>query len=64
MCYQLPGQITFNGQPIRGGTDINATDAAFAKSIYPPAAQADAALIGLPVDDIDWPESEDVLSPV
>ena len=23
MCYQLPGQITVDGQPIRGGLDIN-----------------------------------------
>lgn len=36
MCYQLPGVITIDGQPILGGTDINATDRAFARRIYPP----------------------------
>jgi len=30
MCYQLPGSITYDGQPIRGGTDINAQDYGFA----------------------------------
>ena len=35
MCYQLPGSITVDGEPIRGGIDINATDAAFAGQIYP-----------------------------
>lgn len=35
MCYQLPGQITKDGQPILGGTNINRTDHAFCGSIYP-----------------------------
>jgi Astacin (Peptidase family M12A) len=35
MCYQLPGLITTNGSPILGGTDINPTDLAFARLIYP-----------------------------
>jgi hypothetical protein len=35
MCYQIPGSITKNSKPIRGGTDINAKDRAFAASIYP-----------------------------
>ncbi len=35
MCYQLPGSITVDGQPIRGGTDVNVTDLAFAALIYP-----------------------------
>lgn len=35
MCYQLPGSITFDGQPIRGGGDVNMTDFAFAQLIYP-----------------------------
>lgn len=56
MCYQLPGSITVDGQPIVGGTDINLTDYAFAAAIYPkvlqqnrvapsakPSAKADAA---------------------
>lgn len=35
MCYQLPGECTLDGQPIIGGTDINATDQAFALKVYP-----------------------------
>ena len=39
MCYQLPGIITRDGAPIRGGLDINDTDYAFVATIYPrPAA--------------------------
>ena len=34
MCYQLPGQITKDGQPIVGGLDIDASDFAFAARIY------------------------------
>ena len=41
MCYQLPGSITRDGEPIRGGTDINATDAAFCGRLYP---KSDAAV--------------------
>lgn len=66
MCYQLPGEITKDGQPILGGLDINATDAAFAHRIYPrPGAPSRAMTLGeyLPAavaDDEEWPESEDV----
>ncbi len=35
MCYQIPGTITKDGQPIIGGLDIDATDLAFAAKIYP-----------------------------
>lgn len=35
MCYQLPGDITIDGKPIRGGIDIEAQDEAFAAKIYP-----------------------------
>jgi hypothetical protein len=35
MCYQLPGEITLNGKPIIGGTDIDAKDYGFAGLIYP-----------------------------
>jgi hypothetical protein len=35
MCYQIPGDITKDGKEIRGGTDINPKDFAFAGSIYP-----------------------------
>jgi hypothetical protein len=40
MCYQLPGEITKDGQPIRGGTDINQSDARFAGVIYPKVLRA------------------------
>ncbi|MBL1202443.1 MAG: peptidase M12 [Nostoc sp. GBBB01] len=35
MCYQLPGSITRDGQPIPGGLDINQTDYEFVARIYP-----------------------------
>ncbi|HEX6095239.1 MAG TPA: peptidase M12 [Thermoanaerobaculia bacterium] len=63
MCYQLPGSITTDGRPIRGGKDINSTDSAFATRIYPRAAGgagfSDASGASSFGDD-DWPESEDV----
>ena len=37
MCYQLPGSITKDSNPVLGGTDINLTDRAFARRIYPVA---------------------------
>lgn len=58
MCYQLPGSITRDGQPIIGGTDINATDFAFAGKVYPKAGHSvSMAVAG---DSDDWDESEDV----
>jgi hypothetical protein len=59
MCYQLPGSITRDGRPIVGGTDINATDYAFAGRIYPRAGHAPS-----PAGDEEWAESEDVEVPV
>jgi hypothetical protein len=35
MCYQIPGSITKNGEPIIGGTDIDKLDCSFMGSIYP-----------------------------
>ena len=35
MCYQLPGSITFDGQPIHGGSDFTESDRAFFASLYP-----------------------------
>src|SRR3989442_9343414 len=35
MCYQIPGSITKNGQPIVGGLDIDASDYAFLAKVYP-----------------------------
>lgn len=62
MCYQLPGTITFNGQPIRGGADINATDFAFAARIYPRAvAAAGSAVCNQAASEDDWPASDDVV---
>lgn len=35
MCYQIPGTLTKNGQPILGGLDIDKLDYAFMAKIYP-----------------------------
>jgi hypothetical protein len=35
MCYSLPAQIMKDGVAVPGGTDIDATDAQFAASVYP-----------------------------
>ncbi len=43
MCYQIPAEITKDGKEIAGGTDINATDHAFAAKVYPKAAPGRAA---------------------
>lgn len=60
MCYQLPGAITPDGLPIRGGLDINATDYEFVGRICPrPRADEPGALPAPRVDE-DWPEAEDV----
>lgn len=56
MCYQLPGEIMKDGEPIPGGTDIDDSDYAFAGKIYPKSAQ----LVGASIAGDDWPESEDV----
>jgi Astacin (Peptidase family M12A) len=58
MCYQLPGEITYDGKPITGGADINATDYMFAGTIYPKVLLA-------PTDHKegagnDWDPAEDV----
>jgi hypothetical protein len=61
MCYQLPGSITRDGQPIRGGSDINATDHAFAGDIYPKVAHEAAPSIQAEMGVADeWSPSEDV----
>lgn len=39
MCYQLPGEITVDGQPIPGGTDIDPSDGLMAGKLYPLAVQ-------------------------
>lgn len=35
MCYQIPGFLTKDGNPILGGVDIDASDFEFAGEIYP-----------------------------
>jgi hypothetical protein len=35
MCYEIPGAITKDGKPIRGGVDINPNDFQFAAKVYP-----------------------------
>jgi hypothetical protein len=58
MCYQLPGEITYDGQPIRGGLDINATDYLFAGTIYPKVLHSPTDNMGGAAND--WDPSEDV----
>lgn len=72
MCYQLPGSITRDGQPIRGGADINQTDAAFAGVIYPKVlrsaddGQLRDAVATVPAPRApsvpDWDPQDDVLA--
>jgi hypothetical protein len=60
MCYQLPGEITKDGAPINGGTDINQSDRAFAQLIFPTVLRSpDSAGTDAPTT-IDWDPSEDV----
>ncbi len=35
MCYQLPGSITVDGQPIRGGAKIDDMDGQWSNKLYP-----------------------------
>ncbi|MEJ3749547.1 M12 family metallopeptidase [Actinomycetes bacterium KLBMP 9797] len=62
MCYQLPGQITIDGEPIRGGLDINATDFEFAGRIYPKTSFTPEGL-SADADEDDWDPSMDVEVP-
>jgi hypothetical protein len=57
MCYQLPGEITYDGLPIPGGLDINGTDFKFAGTVYPKvlhSATDDGEAQGAPLRN-DWP---------
>lgn len=58
MCYQLPGVITTDGQPIRGGVDINETDCAFAGKVYPKVGA-----VARQAAEAEWDPSEDILLP-
>jgi hypothetical protein len=60
MCYRLPAKITRDGQPIRGGADINRTDFAFAGLIYPKAFGAGEGGASTQLTE-DWDPSEDVM---
>ena len=74
MCYQLPGEITRDGQPIRGGLDISGADVLYASQVYPkwgsapgtePATGSEPAESATESAAIDeWDESEDVVVPV
>ena len=35
MCYDIPGELTLNGEAVQGGTDITPSDHAFAAQLYP-----------------------------
>jgi hypothetical protein len=48
MCYEIPGEITKDGKPIRGGIDITPNDFAFAARVYPKAGAAPTAADALP----------------
>jgi hypothetical protein len=54
MCYQLPGSITRNGQPILGGVDINQTDFEFVGRIYPRSGPDQSVAID------DWEQEYEV----
>ena len=43
MCYQIDADLTVDGEPIVGGTDITPNDYAFAAQVYPKPEVADAA---------------------
>lgn len=42
MCYQIPGEVTKDGNPIIGGKDIDSSDFGFAGTIYPKKVGAPA----------------------
>jgi hypothetical protein len=72
MCYQLPGAITKDGQPIRGGLDINPLDSAFTATVYPkilrdtgaPATAVAETEVPVPRTPLamDWDPQDDVLA--
>jgi hypothetical protein len=61
MCYQLPASITRDGQPIRGGLDIDRLDYDFAGRIYPKRGH-DVSVQRDTVGEVaEWEEAEDPL---
>jgi Astacin (Peptidase family M12A) len=54
MCYQIPGTITKDGQPILGGIDIDESDFQFMAGIYPkPDAVAAAVAPGVSAGELE-----------
>ena len=45
MCYQLPGSITKDGNPIIGGTEIDSSDYGFIGQIYPKHSSSNQVII-------------------
>jgi hypothetical protein len=68
MCYQLPGLITRDGRPVLGGPDINQTDLAFGRRIYPQLGPVHSQVIAPEDGDLQQSsyrdDSEFVLEPV
>lgn len=44
MCYQIPGDITIDGEPILGGTDIDSLDYTLAGKLYPRTSDSHSAV--------------------
>jgi hypothetical protein len=62
MCYQIPGAITKDGNPILGGLDIDEQDYTFMSSIYPkPEVHADPARISSDATVRELREERDAL---
>ena len=60
MCYEIPGEITKDRKAIRGGTDINSKDFAFAGKVYPITRARPASPAGVPMP---VPVSDPVAAP-
>ena len=61
MCYQIPGALTRDHQPIPGGADIDALDYSFASTCYP-KAPATAAMEALAAAEAAWEAAEGAVS--
>lgn len=58
MCYDAPGEITRDGEPIVGGADINAADYAFAREVYPKHAAKKKSTRASPPEPTDVAASD------
>lgn len=45
MCYRIPGEITKDGNPIMGGTEISSSDYEFVAQIYPKPSASDRVIV-------------------